>query len=94
MAHNLPSSPQGSHFPKEQESFETARSAKGVKGRPSFEPLDEISPLLSPEGDDFRNGDASPIPRTPSGMLDWGDEDEEESKSVWYLFLLTLSIGG
>jgi len=27
-------------------------------------------------------------------MLDWGEDDQEESKSLWYLFVLTLSIGG
>ncbi len=68
--------------------------AKIGRGRPSLEPLSESSPLLSPELDGFEDGRTSPIPGTPSGMLDWGEDDEEESKSLWYLFVLTLSIGG
>lgn len=70
-------------------------STKGARGRHSLEQLNESSPLLSPEQDGFQSGHTPPLPGTPSGMLDWGEEDdEEESKSVWYLFVLTLSIGG
>ena len=106
MAHNSPASPQSLGYPKQyaqgRDSGEIAisqarhstASAKGARGRQSLEQLNESSPLLSPEQDDFRAGHTPPLPGTPSGMLDWGDEDEEDSKSVWYLFLLTLSIGG
>ena len=55
--------------------------------------LNESSPLLSPErpGDDRDIDDHD----TPTGLLDWNDgEEEEKSKSVFYLFILTLSIGG
>lgn len=68
-------------------------SSKGVRGNTSFDLLNESSPLLSPQDPEFQDGHASP-PSHPSAMLDCGDDDEEESKSVWYLFLLTLSIGG
>lgn len=69
-------------------------SSKGIRGNTSLDLLNESSPLLSPQHPEFGDDHLSPIPRSPSGMLDTGDEDEEESKSVWYLFLLTLSIGG
>ena len=106
MAQRLPDSPrfasisqESSESPKSQETAENpARKAilsgKVARGRSSLEPLNESSPLLSPEQDEFQNGRTSPILGTPSGMLDWGVEDEEESKSLWYLFMLTLSIGG
>ena len=106
MAHNLPTSPQSLDYPKQysegRESGEIAKSqsrnstvsAKGARGRRSLEQLNESSPLLSPEQDDFQSGHTPSLPGTPSGMLDWGEEDDEQSKSVWYLFVLTLSIGG
>ena len=106
MAQNLPDSPQSPRFSKESSEArknhgtketpaqKSISSAKAAWGRQSFEPLNESSPLLSPEQDEFQDGLTSSIPGTPSGMLDWGEEDEEESKSVWYLFVLTLSIGG
>ena len=55
--------------------------------------LNEDSPLLSPERPHSdRDIDDH---ETPSGLLDWADvENEEKSKSVFYLFILTLSIGG
>lgn len=54
--------------------------------------LNESSPLLSPtrinDGRNFEDHD------TPTELLDWSDGQEEDSKSVVYLFILTLSIGG
>jgi len=58
-----------------------------------LEILNENSPLLSPTNPQ----DESLIRREniPENALDWADEEAaQESKSVWYLFLLTLSIGG
>jgi hypothetical protein len=53
--------------------------------------LNESSPLLSPLQSDRDIDDHD----TPAGLLDWNDgEEEEKSKSVFYLFILTLSIGG
>ena len=69
-------------------------STNSVRGNASLEVLNESSPLLSPQQVEFQDGRTSPLPGTPSAMLDWNDDDEEETKSVWYLFLLTLSIGG
>ena len=68
-------------------------SAEDRKSRPGSLDLNEDSPLLSPlrpqteRGSEDRGG--SP------GLLDWNDgEEEEESKSTFYLFILTLGIGG
>lgn len=60
-------------------------------GGPSLD-LNENSPLLSPIrslGDDALDGHD-----TPTGLLDWSDGQEEQSRSVFYLFILTLGIGG
>ena len=54
--------------------------------------LNESSPLLEPvrvEGDR-----ASHDHDTPTELLDWNDGDDERSKSAFYLFILTLGIGG
>ena len=69
-------------------------SSKGIRGNTSFDLLNESSPLLSPTNPEFQDGHPSPLPSHPSAILDYADEEEEESKSVWYLFLLPLSIGG
>ena len=70
-------------------------SAKSSRGNTSLDLLNENSPLLSPQQVEFQDGRTPPLPGTPSAMLDWSDDDDDEkSKSVWYLFLLTLSIGG
>jgi len=69
------------------------RNKVETRGSESESSLNESSPLLSPEPSDnerLTGGGSSP----PSGVLDWNEGDEEQSKSVWYLFLLTLSIGG
>ena len=68
-------------------------SAKGKRHEGGSLDSNESSPLLSPErpqGDrDIDDHD------TPTELLDWNDgEEEEKSKSVFYLFILTLSIGG
>ena len=108
MARRLSDSPLSSKTSSESSDTEVRRSyeragipareavlaGKNGRGRASLEPLNESSPLLSPEEDEFQHGCLPPVPGTPSGMLDWGEEDEEESKSMWYLFVLTLSIGG
>ena len=62
-------------------------------GKNSLEVLNEDSPLLSPQRlDDDENVIRS---GTPADLLDYTDEGKEQpSKSVLYLFLLTLSIGG
>ena len=63
------------------------------RGKPSLDLLNEASPLLSPQR---RDDDESPIASgTPADELDYLDgEEQAESKSHWYLFVLTLSIGG
>ena len=54
--------------------------------------LNESSPLLSPVRDDDER--ISEDHDTLTELLDWSDGQDEESKSVFYLFILTLSIGG
>ena len=68
-------------------------SLKDKKRRTGSPDLSEDSPLLSPVRPDSDRG--LDDHDTPSGLLDWNDgQDEEQSKSVFYLFILTLSIGG
>ena len=68
-------------------------STKSLKRGGHSQDLNENSPLLSPTpfADDRTYSDQD----VPDGMLDYNDgDDEEQSKSVFYLFILTLSIGG
>lgn len=67
-------------------------STKDHEGEGHSLDLDEDSPLLSPvrsQGDRAFEGHD-----TPTELLDWSDGQQEQSKSVFYLFILTLSIGG
>ncbi|MCJ1383585.1 hypothetical protein MMC17_006699 [Xylographa soralifera] len=59
----------------------------------SFEILNESSPLISPQR---LHDDESLFRRdsVPLDALNWTDGGVEESKSIWYLFVLALSIGG
>ena len=67
---------------------------ENARGERSFDVLSEQSPLLLPQ----RVSDDDELDRgcgTPGSILGFNDaEEEEETKSVWYLFMLTLSIGG
>lgn len=54
--------------------------------------LNESSPLLSPT--QIQNWHDPDDHDTPTQLLEWNEGDVEESKSVFYLFILTLSIGG
>lgn len=60
----------------------------------SVEILDEQSPLLSPKQSSDGEGDARWRGDSPANILEWNDGDGQETKSVWYLILLTLGIGG
>jgi len=58
----------------------------------SLDLMNEQSPLLSPQSS---NDDKSPSRRgSILRRLELGGGDGQETKSTWYLFLLTLSIGG
>ncbi|KAL9000004.1 MAG: hypothetical protein Q9169_001249 [Polycauliona sp. 2 TL-2023] len=63
------------------------------RGKPSLDFVNEASPLLLPQ---TRDDDESPLASgTPADELDYLDGQEQaKSKSHWYLFVLTLSIGG
>ncbi|KAL8716037.1 MAG: hypothetical protein Q9225_006277 [Loekoesia sp. 1 TL-2023] len=76
-------------YPDSPRRFSKAES----RGKASLEALNENSPLLLPQrvDDDIGSTDSD----TSVDELDFLDgEEQEESKSVWYLFVLTLSIGG
>ena len=71
-------------------------SAKGGSRRSqSLDLLNESSPLLLPQQVIDDDDDTSTLrPGTPGLALDFADEEEEGTKSGWYLFLLALGIGG
>lgn len=81
--------------PNEIEEVEPRPSLGSSEGHPrsrSPESLNEDSPFIPPEGSEagenhFRN-------ETPAAVSDPHQEGQEKSKSVLYLILLTLSIGG
>lgn len=50
------------------------------------------SPLMSPIDEPY--GRSPNLSRVPTTMLDLVDEEEEASKSTFYLVMLTLSIAG
>ena len=102
MAQNGATSPTdsslSSRLSKKEESTreDYTRSSIGSGGDQARETLpqdlDESSPLLLPTR--VNDGRHSEDHDTPTGLLDWSDGQEEDSKSVFYLFILTLSIGG
>jgi solute carrier family 45, member 1/2/4 len=59
-------------------------------GRGSMEPVSEQSPLLLPRTS--MNETEHPLLRviSPIGSDDWDADADVETKSTWYLFLLTL----
>ena len=66
--------------------------AKGRKSTPGSLDLDESSPLLSPQR--YQGERESEDHDVSTGLLDWNEGEEEESKSTFYLIILTLGIGG
>lgn len=60
----------------------------------SLELLHEQSPLLSPKQSLDGAGDAGRRGDSPADILEWSEGDRQQTKSVWYLILLTLGIGG
>lgn len=67
-------------------------SAKDRRSTPGSLDLNEDSPLLSPQR--FQNERGSEDRDISTGLLDWNDGEEDESKSTFYLIILTLGIGG
>ena len=62
-----------------------------IPSRLSNDTTNERSPLVSPARQALDNDlDVQPL----NGALNWEEEPTTESKSSWYLLLLTLSIGG
>lgn len=74
--------------PAPQSSSSTPRTNR------SLEILDEQSPLLSPKQSSDGEGDAGRGAAPQADTLEWNEGDGQETKSVWYLILLTLGIGG
>ena len=71
-----------------------ASAKSGSRRSQSLDLLNESSPLLLPQ-QIIEDDDTSTLhPGTPGLALDFADEEEEETKSGWYLFLLALGIGG
>ncbi|MCJ1482930.1 hypothetical protein MMC06_003096 [Schaereria dolodes] len=102
MAHDQSDSPStssllGSPPPYKTTGTNSPPVAKPASGTPrsnrSLE-LNEQSPLLSPQYLEDDQTLLAGSTGTPANELEWRDGGAEESKSVWYLFLLTLSIGG
>lgn len=71
---------------------EDSRSQPHTPSRISTDhkPFHEQSPLLSPTSDD----DDDDEPRFEEPHLDHDENDYQETKSIWYFVLLTISIGG
>lgn len=67
-------------------------SANERRSTPGSLDLNENSPLLSPQR--FQNERGSEDHDISTSLLDWNDGEEEESKSTFYLIILTLGIGG
>ena len=83
-----PSTPRG--YARGKRSFDVLNEQRGKR---SLDVLNEQSPLLLPQ----RISDDDELDRrsgAPESILGFNDGEEEETKSVWYLFVLTLSIGG
>ncbi len=67
-------------------------SARDRRSPPGSLDLNESSPLLSPQRSQGEH--ESEDRGISSGLLDWNEGEEEESKSTFYLIILTLGIGG
>ena len=80
------------HERSESHASSPLASAKDRRSAPGSLDLNENSPLLSPQR--FQNERGSDDPGISTGLLDWNDGDDEESKSTFYLVILTLGIGG
>lgn len=84
-------------IPQDEEAHETFSEHDQGPGKedrvssPSWEPSQQDSPYLSTEH--VANDDDPAPEEAPNGRDDWND-DREKSKSSFYLFLLTISIGG
>ncbi|KAH6636442.1 major facilitator superfamily domain-containing protein [Chaetomium tenue] len=72
-----------------KDSEQESSGSRHVQERSNTEPLNEQSPLLSPSsgsGEDDGLMDGQP--------LGGGVDEHQKTKSIWYLILLTISIGG
>ena len=103
MAHALPDSLKlqlTKESPPEYEEAETRpkpapqSSSSTPRANRSLDILNEQSPLLSPKQSSDGDGDARRRSDAPADILEWNEGDGQETKSVWYLILLTLGIGG
>jgi solute carrier family 45 protein 1/2/4 len=58
------------------------------------EDQDETSPLIAPRRESIESGLTISSMPSPEDSDTWNNITPEETKSQWYLILLTLSIGG
>ena len=85
--------PEGSASPRNSRDSSASMSLRSMDG---LKENNEFSPLLEPQRDGQGARFASVV--SPVADEDWDERVEEprgeESKSSWYLFLLTITIGG
>lgn len=77
----------------DQQSIEAEEAEDAHSGRQSPNPDSENSAFISPEGSDFGENLIQDAAAGAGEVSEW-PEDGQESKSVLYLVLLTLSMGG
>ena len=77
----------------DQQSIEAEEAEDAHSGKQSPNLDSENSPFISPEGSDFGENLIQDAAAGAGGVSEW-HEDGQESKSVLYLVLLTLSMGG
>lgn len=84
------------HYDEGETRPESAREPGSFTSRAdrSLELLNEQSPLLSPKQSLDGAVDAVRRGHSSADILEWNKGDGQETKSVWYLILLTLGIGG
>lgn len=80
--------------------LDTGLAQASLNNVPSNPPLDRVaqteeneqSPLLSPVGDGTREEDV--LINDPTAVLSEDHDEFQQGKSIWYMILLTISIGG
>lgn len=71
-----------------------ARPSASLDAQKEQEDQDETSPLIAPRRESIESGLTISSMPSPEDSDTWNNITSEETKSQWYLILLTLSIGG